>query len=95
LEIIKSSREYRVAILMKGVEYFRSRLGLDLRVTKGTFWKSKCFFVIFCISILSTSYSDSRLKFTFTKINPANPAQEYAFAVVVDETGQYYGLFPV
>jgi hypothetical protein len=44
LEILKQSHDYRVSVLMKGVGYFRDRLGLDLQVTSG-----KCASVCSCV----------------------------------------------
>jgi hypothetical protein len=53
MDVLKQSHEYRVSILMKGIESYRKFLGLDFRVNEGASMLSVGFLLH---TILQTRY---------------------------------------
>jgi hypothetical protein len=43
------------------------------------------------ISASVRACADSKLQFTFSKIDPANPSRPFSFAVLVDDDEKYQG----
>ncbi len=44
-----------------------------------------------CISASVHVRADSKLQFTFSKIDPVNPSRPFSFAVLVDDDEKYQG----